>query len=231
MHATAKEIDMEAEFGLLASYGNSESSSVNGRFYASKDAEQWRQQLTVSAAAASAVDPNVVDGEPITSAERYSLQGQLDRKFDSENSLYVKVGYERDRFTGFDYEGVFTVGYGRQLIKNDVNALRLEVGPGMRFTKPENGPSDEEGLISSALRYQRTLSKTSKFVQSLEVDAGENRVLSTAVSALTAQVNQKLAMKLSLLFKHNSDPIFDDELQVERKSVDTEMAVSLVYSF
>lgn len=223
-------IDAQAEFGYLSSNGNSDTQSVNGKFSLGYDLEKWRYHGFIMGLSASAADPGVASDELVVSAERYALDAQADRKLDDGHSLFAKVNYDDDRFSGFEYEALAAIGYGHQVVKTDRRTLRVEVGPGFRVAESVAGLTQEEALVATALIYDHKIGETSRFNQNLNIDAGDERTISTSVTSITAQIYGQLAMKFSLSIKHNSSPAID-ELGVEKASVDKETSVNLVYSF
>lgn len=227
---TPSPVSAAAEFGFLSSNGNSDSQSVNANFRATYDLPQWKYQGALMGLSAATADPDVPGSELVTSAERYALDLQADRKLESDHSFFGKFNYDDDRFSGFEHEIGFVVGYGRQVIQSETQQFRIEIGPGYRVSKPDIGESQNEALLSTAFLFNQHLGETSAFNQSLLLEAGDERTISTSVTSLSAQIIGQLAMKLSLTMKHNSDPAFDEN-SIEKASVDKETSINLVYSF
>lgn len=224
-----KPFTAQAEFGYLSSNGNSDSQSVNGKLAGTYDQQFWRWQGAVMALSAATGDPATPSEDLVTSAERYGLDLQADRKLSDYNSLFVKANYDDDRFSGFAYQSGFAFGYGHQLIDNNRQKFRIEVGPGFRKVEFDDGITEEEALLSTAFLFSQKLGETSSFSQSLAIDAGDQRSISTSVTSLSAQIIGQLAMKFSLTIAHNSDPAIVEGL--EKASVDKETSINLVYSF
>ena len=213
-----------AELGYVLTTGNSETSSVNAKLDVTHEKEKWRNNVHAEAYGASSTDK--ATNVETTSAERYQLSGKSDYKFTEFNYIFGLVNYDKDRFSGYEYQGTLALGYGRRLLHEDDMTLDLEIGPGVRFSKLDNAPdSDSEGVLRLAAKYLWKLSDTSKFTEDLSVDAGRDLTVTKSVTALTAKVNSSLAMKLSYTVKHNS------EVLAGREKTDTETAVTLVYSF
>lgn len=227
---SADPFSAEAEFGYLSANGNSDSQSVNARLSATYDLPQWKYQSALMALSAATADPDTPNSELVSSAERYALDLQADRKLASDHSFFGKINYDDDRFSGFEYETGFAVGYGRQVIKSDRRQFRIEIGPGYRVSKPDVGDSQDEALLSTAFLFKQKIGETSAFNQSLLVDAGEERSISTSVTSLSAQIYGQLAMKFALTIRHNSEPGVN-ESSVVKASVDKETSINLVYAF
>ena len=103
--------------------------------------------------------------------------------------------------------------------------LDVEIGPGVRFYKVDDGVADEEALLRLAGKYWWAITEHSKFTQDLIVETGEDLTTTTSVTGLQANINSALAMKLTFTAKNKSD------VPVGTKKTDTETALTLVYNF
>lgn len=222
--APASDWKMSAELGYVMTSGNSETSTTNAKFDATHEKEVWRNNVHAEALGASTTDKTT--NVTTTSAERYQLSGKSDYKFSEFNYAFGLANYDKDRFSGYEYQTTVAVGYGRRLLQKDDMTLDLEVGPGIRIIKLDNAAdSDSEGILRAAAKYLWKLSETSSFTEDLSVDSGKDLTVSKSVTALTAKVNTSLAMKLTVTVKHNSD------VPAGNEKTDTETALNLVYSF
>lgn len=213
-----------AELGFVMTSGNSETSSTNAKFDATHEKEMWRHNVHAEAFGASTTDQ--ATNVETTSAERYQLSGKSDYKYSEFNYLFGLVNYDKDRFSGYEYQSTVAVGYGRRLLNDPDMTLDLEIGPGIRFIKLDNAAdSDSEGVLRLAAKYLWKISDSATFTEDLSVDAGSDLTVTKSVTALTAKVNTSLAMKISLTAKNNSVVL------AGRDKTDTETAVTLVYSF
>ena len=207
-----------SELGYVATSGNTDTQTVNAKMKLKQELAVWENTFAVEAL-------NTAESDQ-TSAERYLANAQANRSMTDQDFLFGLVNYEDDRFSGFQFESLVALGYGRRLINTDQSTLDVEVGPGVRFVKPDQAPSDEEGILRFAARYGVEISDTSRFEQTFSADAGEDRVISKSVSSLTSNINGSLAMKISLTVRNNSEPA-----QATNDKTDTETAVTLVYSY
>ncbi len=207
-----------SELGYVATSGNTDTQTVNAKIRLKQAKAEWENTFALEAL-------NTAESDQ-TSAERYLANAQANRSVTEQDFLFGLVNYEDDRFSGFQFESLVALGYGRRLINTDRSILDVEVGPGVRFVKPDQGPSDEEGILRLAARYGIDISDTSRFEQTFSADAGEERVISKSVSSITSNINGSLAMKVSLTVRNNSEPA-----QATNDKTDTETAVTLVYSY
>ena len=205
------------ELGIVNTTGNTETETINAKAKAELEQEKWRHTVTFESLTSS--DQNV------STAERYALNGQSDYKFGAHNYLFVMLGYEDDRFSGYDYRTTEALGYGRRVVDEPNLTLGLEIGPGARQSKLESGGSEDEMTLRGAAKLAWKISDTSSFTEDLSSDVGEDTTITKSVTALTAQVNGSLATKLTYTIKNTS------EVPVGVEKTDTETAVTLVYSF
>lgn len=211
------------ELGVINTTGNTKTQTAAAKADVTYEVEKWRHNGHVEGYGSSSEDADT--GESVTSAERYLLAGKSDYKFNEYDYVFGLVKLQKDLFSGFEYEHVVALGYGRKLIKQADMELDVEIGPGVRFYKVDNGISDEEALIRLAGKYWWAITDHSKFTQDLIVEAGEDLTSTTSVTGLQANINSALAMRLTFTAKNKSD------VPVGTKETDTETALTLVYNF
>ncbi len=206
-----------AELGYVATSGNTDTDTLNLRANATIDQALWRHSFEVTSLNAS--DQN---GD---TAQRYTLSAQSDYKLEPPDYLFLKINYEDDRFSGFKYQATQALGFGRRFIDDVTLKLDLELGPGARQTKTDDGVSEEEALLLAAAKLDWDVSETAKFTEVLTLETGEDTRITKSVSGLSTQIDNNLSMKITYTYKRTSDvPVGFDK-------TDTETAVTLVYNF
>jgi putative salt-induced outer membrane protein len=103
--------------------------------------------------------------------------------------------------------------------------LDLEIGPGMRFYKPDNGDSQDEGILTLAGKYWWDITDNSKFSQDLFIDIGEEYTETKSVTGIQANINKTLALKFTYTIRNK------DKVPAGTEKTDTETAMTLVYNF
>lgn len=205
------------QFGYLASSGNSDTTSMNGKFNVEYDMERWRHGFMAEMVRASE------DGT--MTAERYSASAKSDLKFSHNNYMFGLVNYEQDRFAGYIRRTSEAIGYGRRLLDSKAQKLDLEAGLGARQTAFNDHTSSGEIIERLAGSYVLNFSDTSSFNQTVAYEHGDKNSYTESVSSVTAQLMDAIALKVSYTIKHNST--VPDDL----KKTDTFTSVSLLYSF
>lgn len=222
--AEASPWKIEAELGYVNTTGNTETTSTKGVFDAVYEVENWRHKLHAEAFGQETQDDTTK--ESVVSAERYQLLGKSDYKFTERDYGFALADLKKDRFSGFEYEHVFALGYGRKVTKRENMELDIEIGPGLRVYKVDNAPeSEDEAVLRLSADYWWQFTESAKFTQKLKTDIGEEFTASESVTGLQAAINSTLALKVTYTVRHKS------KVPVDTEKTDTETAVTLVYSF
>ena len=211
------------EFGFIRTTGNTETQSFAGKADVVYEVDKWRH--TGHANAYGAVTKNQDTGEKEVSAERYQLSGKSDYKFTDRDYAYGLIRFNKDRFSGFEYDHIVSLGYGRKAIKRDNMELDLEIGPGERFFKVDGGESDEEALLRLAANYWWQITDSLKFTQLLSTDIGEEVTTGESITGIQENINKTLALKFTYTVRRKK------KVPVGSETTDTETAMTLVYSF
>ena len=213
------------ELGFIKTTGNTETQTSALKADAVYEVDKWRH--TGHAEGYGQESEDETTGDTIVSAERYELSGKSDYKFTEHDYAFGQIKLKKDRFSGFEYENSLSLGYGRKVINQDNMELDLEIGPGVRFIKPDDGESDSEALLVLAGKYWWAITDNSKFTQDLNFDIGEEYTESKSVTGIQANINKTLALKFTYTIRHKSK--VPDPATTEK--TDTETAVTLVYNF
>ena len=206
-----------AELGIVKTSGNTTTQSINAKAGIAYERDQWRHNAGIEILNTST--------DEVTSAERYTVTGKSDYKFDALQYLFVTIAYESDRFAGFDDRTTEAIGYGRRVISRDTVTLDLEAGPGARQTRFTDGDSTSEALGRLVAAFAWKLSDTATFTEDLSSDIGQDVTINKSVTALKAQVAGNLAMKASYTVRNVS------KVPVGTRKTDSETTLTLVYGF
>lgn len=212
------------ELGFVKTTGNTETQTSIGKLDVGYEAGKWKH--TLHAEGYGQESENDL-GVTVVSAERYEIMGKSDYKFTDRDYGFGLIRLQKDRFSGFEYENVLSLGYGRKALLRDNMELDLEIGPGARFYKVDNGEATDEALLVLAANYWWAISDTSKFIQELRSDIGEEFTSSRSVTGIQANINKTLALRFTYTIRHKSE--VPDPATTEK--TDTETAMSLVYTF
>jgi len=216
------------EFGYVSTSGNTQTTSINGRFAWSYEVVHWRHSFDLKGIFGSA---EVATTQTVkTNAERYFAEAKTDYKYDEKGYAFVLANYDDDRFSDNDYQAYISVGRGLSIKFSEGSDLDAEIGLGYRETRKKQTltlPSEvqKETVFRLAGHYIWQISENSQFEQKLSVGVGADNTVTKSYSGLSANVIQNLALKLSLTATHQS------QVREATNQLDTITAFTLVYNF
>lgn len=213
----ADSMEGSVKLGYAAVSGNADSESLAFASKLSVGGDQFSHLLTFDAFSGAQ--------NGITSAERYTLAYKLNSKISDHHSAFMRLEYDDDRFSGFDYQAAATVGLTTQWQLPERHSLSTDLGVGLRSNQFAAGGSSDEAIVRLAAAYAWVLSDTTTFEQSLSAEIGEESTVSKSRSGLSVAMTDALSLAIALHYKHNSNPV------AGAKSVDRETTVSLDYRF
>jgi len=205
------------EVGAVFTTGNTKSDNVKVKVDSTREGEKYRNNVHFDTLRSSK--------DSTKTAQKLYGSYQLDFKFDDDRSLFGRVAYEDDLFSGYDYQADLSVGYSQRLIHDEIHSLSADVGVGYRSSGLAGGGDESEGLLRLAGKYTWKISENALFKQLLSTELGSQSNITRSESSLQTTVVGDLAMKLTVAMKHNSD------VPAGSKKTDTESSVTLVYQF
>jgi putative salt-induced outer membrane protein len=208
----------KGEFGFVKTSGNTETESLLMALEFIREQDKWRHR-----AAASALSS---DDKGVTTAERYGFEWQSDYKLDDKSWVLGSFRYESDEFSAYENQQSLTLGYGRNLIDNNISKLVGEIGIGYRDSELKvTRVSNSEAIIRGLLDYTRQITDNTVFTNRLLIESGSDNTFTQNLAGLTVSMNDKFAMKFGFEYRNNSDvPVGVDD-------TDTITSANLVYDF
>lgn len=215
------------ELGASASSGDTSETAVSFGFSMARDFDDWSHKLSIFADAARR--------QGVTTRERFTLNHESSTTLFGEFLAINQGLFEVDRFSGFNFRVTETLGLGYQLLDGDIHKLRVELGPGIRYsaldtvlaadgTRLEGGTRTEligRGGISWS--YQITpsllLEDNAAFLQGTESTRFDNDF------ALSASLTDRLKARLRF------QTIYESDVPIGTANWDTATRVTLVYDF
>ena len=217
-----KPFSMDGEFGYIATTGNTKTTSIKGKLSAHQELTQWSNDFTLEAL----YKKDEISGVEQTTAQKYFLSGQGNYKLENPaHRLFGFASYEDDRFSSFNYQATLAAGWSQKLWQDQVSQFSYSIGPGYSFVETNEDEEQNSLIVRGALDYQWKISDTAIFKQLLSAEIGEDNTKSKSETSVSAQISGDLSLKISLILDHNSDVA--DGID----NVDTQTAVTLVYSF
>ena len=141
---------------------------------------------------------------------------------------FGRFSFEDDRFNGLDNSVTASGGLGYLIFDMPDYYWDVEAGPGYRYNAAEDEKGELIGRLASGLWYD--LSPTSRFREQLSVEGGAENIISRSETSLTASIIGELAMKLSFVATHQTDPAYNSDGS-QKKKLDTKTMLTLLYDF
>lgn len=216
--AWAQPFGGEVAAGYLATDGNTQARSINGKLALLYKAGAWNDQFQTSLINTT--------GDDNQAAERYTTTNQLNFEFSERNYAFFALEYEKDLIGATRVRTSESLGYGRHVLTGPVHFLDLELGGGARQTELNvTGEERGEAIARGGGKYELKLSTRSRLLQNLKVESGKDNTFTEAVSELRLPIVGALAANLAYTIRNNSNT------PPETEATDTQASVSLSYSF
>ncbi|WP_094752563.1 DUF481 domain-containing protein [Psychromonas sp. CD1] len=166
------------------------------------------------------------DDEVSTEQYRWQLQG--DYFLDKQNLLFLRTDLQRSKFSSYDQEDVYTIGYGRTLIETTKNLFKIELGPGYRMAVPnfgEDSVSIDEFIVRTRLNYERVISESLQVIVDTVLELGSEN----STYALTFRAQNKVYRELYLNFDINYK--YTENVPIETSNKEVSTGIKLMYAF
>lgn len=211
-----------AELGFIETSGNSDTQSVNGKFGLSREKDALKTSLKTEALTSKE--------NGTTSKEKYVADFKVDYSLDEFDYLTSNINYEDDRFSGYEYQYTFSLGYGYRAWNDEDGKLDLEIGPGYRRNvldqRDDRGKKvEDEAVGRAALNLEVNISDNAKFTEVITIEGGESNVIYKSDMGLQSTLVGALAMKINYQVKYT------EEVPEDTENTESQVGVTLVYSF
>jgi putative salt-induced outer membrane protein len=221
----------KGQAGYVSSQGNSDAKSANAAIDAAFLDGPWKHAFHLGGLYGESAG--------IVSAERWDTGWQSN--YDLTPQLYTFGGlrYERDMFSGFQYQESLTAGLGYKIFDTNTTKLDIQAGAGFKRLRPEDLIKDAAGAVvqripltaesgaigTLGVNYSQALTGTTTLTDKLLIESGSSDTLTTNALAVAVKVSAKLALSVGYTVTDNSDP------PAGLKKIDTLETVNLVYAF
>lgn len=208
----------EAELGGAFTTGNTEERALDAAVKLLRENATWRHELK------SEFEWTNADDE--TTRRRLQAEYELAYNLSRRSYLFGLVEYEDDRFSGFDYRLLESVGLGYRLLSGDTYFLGIEAGAIARQSIIDiTGVTEDEygGRFNTILNWDITDKLTFENEASALI-MGSSTTIETS-TGLKVGFSKSLAGRLRFDYERNSN------VPVGKKKTRTKTRVTLVYGF
>jgi len=145
----------------------------------------------------------------------------------SKDKFYVLAftQYNRDKFSGFDYEMEVGPGVGYRFVRTDRITLSMEFSTGYRRGELPGPAEDNQIFARGTITGEYDLSENAKLENEMLITGDEQRLKVENTFSVTSTLMSDIAARISINARYNTDP------PLAVKKVDTVSKVSLVYAF
>lgn len=206
-----------AAFGGVVTTGNSQTSSLDGKFSLGYASGPWDTDLHIEVLHAS--DSNT------TTANRQFGEINTRRTLNATTYAFGNVSATHDTFSGYRYQTSAAAGLGRKLIHTKSIDLSAEIGPGVRQSQIDGGDVQRNAIARARGKFVYRFTDKAHFDQTVTAIAGGNNTELDSVTSLTTDISGALALKVSYTVMHNT------KVPLGRKKTDTYTSINLVYAF
>ncbi|MGE0582364.1 MAG: YdiY family protein [Steroidobacteraceae bacterium] len=214
----------KVEAGIVFSRGNTETTTGNGKLDMANELDDWKHSAYL--AALYAESENSLTNERESTAERYEARWQSDYRITPRAYWFGGLRYERDEFSGFDYQASLTSGFGYRFIDTKRTKFYGQAGLGYRQMQDRITREKEDELVYRGdLGFERELTANTKLTDKLIVEAGSTNTFAGNDLALEVKMSERFGLSVGYGVRYNSDP------PPGLESTDTLMTVNLGYSF
>jgi putative salt-induced outer membrane protein len=208
----------KGEAGIVFARGNTEADTVNFKLEMSEEVDRWKHALDMSALRATSGG--------VRSADRYLAGWQSNYKLNERAFTFGGLRYERDLFSGFDYQATASAGAGYKFFDTDKVKFSGQAGAGYRRIKDGvTGATSGNAVFVAGFDYENVLTATTKVVDKFHLESGSDNTLLSNFMGLEVKMNTTLALSVGLDVRQNTKP------PAPRKKTDTISTVNLVYAF
>lgn len=209
------------QFGFSATGGNNDSTSTNGGVTVLYQKNKWSNKLDFDA-----ID-STSNGE--TASKIYDMEVGVNYYQTDKNFVSYTSSNTYNEFSTYDITLINALGLGRRLVNNKSVTLDVQLGPGYLFQRvAETGEKNEEMIGQVSGNFVWHISKLASFVQSLNVNSGNDNTQIKAKSALTTKILENLGLQLGYTVTHNTN---QPEGSTNTEKTDYYSSVNVIYSF
>jgi putative salt-induced outer membrane protein len=216
----------KAQAGIVAARGNTETDSANAKFEIEREFETWKPQASLAGVYASE--------ETGATGQRWDARGQLDYKFHEKGFSFLSARYEEDRFSGFEYQATYGMGFGWRFYDDMTTKLITQIGAGYKTLQSRDAISDdgltfipgereEDLVLQSTVDFKHELTETTQILNKVLVEHGEDNTFAQNDLSLQVKIMSSLALALGYSVRYNTEPPPGFE------TMDTLTTVNLVY--
>ncbi len=226
-----------AELGFLYKSGDTNSADIKTGVDLRFEQDRWLSLLKIDLLIKKAdiADEDTGDLHFKTTDQKWTIASQTNYSLgrSEKHYIYGNVWYEENDFSSFTSQNSVSSGWGKHWYKTNEASLWADIGPGFkrdqfRATDTEPTTTITSWIIQTQALYIRKLNDHVELKQYFSakqaMKKGENSIYK-AETALTTKLISTLQLKFTFTVNYNTD------VEDDKKNLNTQTAITLVYSF
>jgi putative salt-induced outer membrane protein YdiY len=224
------------ELGLLYKTGNTRSGDIKTGLDFRFEREIWFSLLNIDYLLKKSDIANESGQDKFTTTDnKWTISSQTNYNLDNkeQNYIYGNLWYEDNEFSSFENQSSISTGWGRHWYKSNKTSLWGDIGPGYKrdlYRATDTSPQimadtfivQLQALYITKLGEHIELKEYLSAKQALDTD--ENSIYKSE-TIITTKLISTLQVKFTITLGYNT------KLEDDQKNLDTQTAVTLVYSF
>jgi putative salt-induced outer membrane protein len=204
----------ELTAGVVATSGNSKTSTANAKVQAVYSVERWRNTFDAAALKSEQTTRDAVtfvETEQVT-AERYLVANKTDLNLTEKDYLFLQLEFEKDLVGPTRQRASETVGYGRKLLTGPDHLLEAELGAGARQTTSQivlpaapTAVKEEDVILRGRVAYKWNFTEHSHFAETFKVESGDSNTFMESVTEGRLSLIGKLYALASYTVRQNTE--------------------------
>jgi putative salt-induced outer membrane protein len=229
--------DVELDLGVIATSGNTETTSVQAKLDVKQNLEKWENQYVLS----SLFKEDEVTADDGTkskekTAEKYFGSAKFAYLIGVEKSYLFGFGsHTSDDFGAYHSYNTIALGYGDWLYSGRNLNWFIEAGPGYfegeKVTEsddpaiPDTITNESGAILRAATALEWKITETADFKQMISVESGSDNTRTQSETSLSTSITEAMKMKVGFTVANDTD------VAPGKEKTDTTMFVNLAYHF
>lgn len=217
--------DLDGEFGVLVTTGNTNSSMLKLALEADHELESWSNVYFMQVLQRNIDVDNQADDKIETS--RMQAWAQFDYKLSNPKfRLFTYTEFDDNQFLRLRDQFTSVIGWSHLAWKKKHTEFRYSFGPGWaRSEQDDTGLVTKETIIRATANYAYRFENDARFKQSISAEMGKVNTKARSQTSISAKIIERLAMKLSF------EVILDENVSRNVDNFTTQTSISMVYQF
>jgi len=207
-----------AEFGVLLTFGNTDTSIAKLALNAEHELERWSNKYYSQLLKRKALNESTL---------REQLSAQLDYKLTNPDyRLFAFAEYDDNEFIRLKDQMRVSIGWSHLAWTNPRNEFRYSIGPGWtRVEQQGTGVAFSEAILRFTADFTYQFESDARIEQYLTAELGEVNTRVRSQTSINAKIAERLGLKLSFEIISQEDVL----RSIDRFS--TQTSISMVYNF